>query len=189
MPKNSPHYTEITNRRDFLKYMVGSAIATIAIGYLFPKVGEGREVDLETLCSLYPYNSRCENYLPGVMATDPNGKAIEVKTLLASATPGIPIPVKGLPDKSTDYLIIKDGPRVAEYALRPICTHQGCTVEWNTEKNQFICPCHGSQFDSQGKVIRGPAGKPLPLMTIVVKQNQVRLVDKKPAIDPRQAVK
>ncbi|MEH2274266.1 MAG: hypothetical protein V7K40_05525 [Nostoc sp.] len=26
-----------------------------------------------------------------------------------------------------------------------MCTHLGCTVEWELEKNHFICPCHGSQ--------------------------------------------
>jgi cytochrome b6-f complex iron-sulfur subunit len=184
--KSSPLSLNITDRRNFFKYMIGSAIASLTMGYLFPKVGESRELDLETLCSLYPYNSRCQNYLPGVMGRDTNGKAIEANALLKSATPGIPIPVKGLPNNSIDYLIIKDGPQIAEYAINPICTHLGCTVEWNTEKNRFICPCHGSQYDSQGKVIRGPARRSLPLITVIVKQNQIRLVDQKPGIDPRQ---
>ncbi len=172
-------------RRDFLSYMVGSSIASIAMGYLFPKVSQGRQLDLNTLCSWFPNNQRCENYLPGVEATDEKGEAIQVKALLATATPGVPIAVKGLPDKSVDYLIIKEGPTIAEYAIRPICTHLGCTVEWNTQKNRFICPCHGSEYDPQGRVVHGPAKRSLPLLTVVVKQNQVRLVDIKPGIDPR----
>ncbi len=44
-------------------------------------------------------------------------------------------------------------------ALSLVCTHLGCTVESKPEG--FTCPCHGSRFDSQGKVIRGPAQKPL----------------------------
>ncbi|BAY22385.1 Rieske [2Fe-2S] domain-containing protein [Calothrix sp. NIES-2100] len=172
-------------RRDFLIYAVGSSLTTVAIAYLFPKPSQSREVDLETLCSLYPQNSRCQNYLPGVKAQDTDGKIIQADTLLAIATPGIPIAVKGLPNDSVDYLIIKDGPQIAEYAINPICTHLGCTVEWHLEKNHFICPCHGSQYDSLGRVVHGPAKRSLPLITVVVKQNQVRLVETKPAIDPR----
>jgi cytochrome b6-f complex iron-sulfur subunit len=173
------------NRRNFLIYMVGSSFTSLAMGYLFPQASQGREVDLENLCSLFPQNSRCQNYLPGVEAQAENGQRIEVDTLIATATPGIPIPIKGLPENQIDYLIIKDGPSIAEYAIHPICTHLGCTVKWNTQKNHFICPCHGSEYDSQGKVLHGPAKRSLPLFTVVVKQNQVRLVDVAPAIDPR----
>jgi cytochrome b6-f complex iron-sulfur subunit len=45
-------------------------------------------------------------------------------------------------------------------AISLTCTHLGCTVE--SKPDGFTCPCHGSQFDPQGKVLRGPAAKPLP---------------------------
>ncbi|MEH2082773.1 MAG: Rieske 2Fe-2S domain-containing protein [Nostoc sp.] len=115
------------------------------------------------------------------MAKD--GKEIEVNALLATAKPEILILVKGLPDRSVDYLIIQDGPQIAEYAISP-CIHLGCTVEWDLEKNQFICPCYGSQYDSQGRVVPVPAKRSLPLISVVVKQNQICLVDRKPAVDP-----
>jgi cytochrome b6-f complex iron-sulfur subunit len=182
---NGKNPLSIKTRRNFLIYMAGSTLTSIAAGYLFPSISQGRELDLETLCSLYPKNSRCENYLPGTMALDENSKPIDVNALLPTTKPGIPILVKGLPNHSVDYLIIKDGPQIAEYAINPICTHLGCTVAWNLQENHFICPCHGSQYDSQGRVIHGPAKRSLPLITVVVKQNQVRLVDQKPAIDPR----
>jgi cytochrome b6-f complex iron-sulfur subunit len=44
-------------------------------------------------------------------------------------------------------------------AISLVCTHLGCTVESKPEG--FSCPCHGSRFDPQGKVSRGPAEKPL----------------------------
>jgi nitrite reductase/ring-hydroxylating ferredoxin subunit len=44
-------------------------------------------------------------------------------------------------------------------ALNLVCTHLGCTVESKPEG--FTCPCHGSRFDPQGKITRGPAQKPL----------------------------
>ncbi|MEW6495134.1 MAG: Rieske (2Fe-2S) protein [Cyanobacteriota bacterium] len=46
-------------------------------------------------------------------------------------------------------------------AVRPICTHKGCTVEWKTDKKAFICPCHDAEFSPDGKVLKGPAKKSL----------------------------
>lgn len=41
----------------------------------------------------------------------------------------------------------------------PICSHLGCSVRWDGRK--FACPCHGGQYDLDGKVIAGPPPKPL----------------------------
>ncbi len=51
-------------------------------------------------------------------------------------------------------------------ALSLVCTHLGCTVE---KKGQdFACPCHGSRYDENGKVIHGPADKPLKSLRVEV---------------------
>jgi len=46
------------------------------------------------------------------------------------------------------------------YAMTITCTHEGCDVS-PTSDNSLYCPCHGSRFDSNGKVLAGPAGSPL----------------------------
>jgi cytochrome b6-f complex iron-sulfur subunit len=54
--------------------------------------------------------------------------------------------------------------RESEETIRgvdPTCTHKKCTVEYNKSRNRFICPCHGSQYDLEGRVLKGPAEKPL----------------------------
>lgn len=61
------------------------------------------------------------------------------------------------------YLIVKDNNTLQEYALNAICTHLGCVVPWSAANNKFMCPCHGSQYDVEGSVIRGPAPLPLAL--------------------------
>jgi menaquinol-cytochrome c reductase iron-sulfur subunit len=46
-------------------------------------------------------------------------------------------------------------------AFSPQCTHLGCAYRWEAEKHMFLCPCHGSCFAKDGKVITGPALRPL----------------------------
>jgi len=56
-------------------------------------------------------------------------------------------------------------------ALSAICTHTGCTVAWTG--TGFNCPCHGSKFDAEGKVLQGPAARPLPGVPVRVEGNSV----------------
>ncbi len=44
-------------------------------------------------------------------------------------------------------------------AVSMVCTHKGCDVKWKS--NKYVCPCHEAQFGADGKVLAGPAEKPL----------------------------
>lgn len=45
------------------------------------------------------------------------------------------------------------------YAMSLVCTHLGCTVNVTPEK--LVCPCHGSVFDREGQVLKGPSTRAL----------------------------
>lgn len=49
-------------------------------------------------------------------------------------------------------------------ALSTICPHLGCQV--NLKEAGFSCPCHGSQFDKDGRLVRGPAQKGLQALRL-----------------------
>lgn len=41
--------------------------------------------------------------------------------------------------------------------LTSVCPHLGCTVPWNKDKQQFVCPCHGGTFTADGARVSGPS--------------------------------
>lgn len=64
------------------------------------------------------------------------------------------------------------------YALSAVCTHLGCIANWKSEDNVIACPCHGSKFDKEGKVIDGPAPRPLPRFAMILDEQGMLVVDK-----------
>ncbi|MFN2464765.1 MAG: FAD-dependent oxidoreductase [Candidatus Dormibacteria bacterium] len=62
-------------------------------------------------------------------------------------------------------LVERDGHKVAAYrdddgelhAVSAVCSHLGCLVSFNNAETTWDCPCHGSRFDVDGRVISGPA--------------------------------
>ena len=60
------------------------------------------------------------------------------------------------------------------HALSVECTHQGCHVR--PSRNSFVCPCHGSTFDLEGRVIHGPAKAPLLRFEVEVTANGIEVI-------------
>ena len=58
-------------------------------------------------------------------------------------------------------------------AFSKICTHLGCLVKYDKERQLFICPCHAGVFDLEGNVISGPPPRPLPKFSVRVEGNNL----------------
>jgi Rieske Fe-S protein len=74
--------------------------------------------------------------------------------------------IRLMPDGWSDpvFLVVLDDGSLA--AVSSICTHRGCTVDLGGPG--FACPCHGSQYDRGGQVVRGPASRSLQRFPVQV---------------------
>ena len=110
----------------------------------------------------------------GVIASDELGNPISASGWLSAHKSGERSLVQGLKGDPT-YLIVTGDAAIGSYGINAICTHLGCVVPWNPAAGKFICPCHGSQYDEAGKVVRGPAPLSLALAHVQVDNDQVLL--------------
>ena len=57
------------------------------------------------------------------------------------------------------------------FAYQTICTHQGGVTKYFSAKKVLVCPVHNASFDpfKKGKVVAGPANKPLPIVKVAIK--------------------
>lgn len=88
------------------------------------------------------------------------------------------------------YLVrLADGGFLALYQR---CTHLGCSVPWDQAQGAFVCPCHNSQFTTQGELVNPPAPRPLDLFQVSIQDGQVVVDTSHPLqrqhFDPSQVV-
>jgi menaquinol-cytochrome c reductase iron-sulfur subunit len=57
--------------------------------------------------------------------------------------------------------------------LTSICPHLGCTVPWNKDKKQFVCPCHGATFAADGTRVSGPSLRGMDALETSVQDGQL----------------
>lgn len=74
-------------------------------------------------------------------------------------------------EKSTAWVVRLDEKEVI--ALSPQCTHLGCAYHYDERKREFVCPCHTSNFALDGKVLTGPAPRPLDRFDVKIENNRV----------------
>lgn len=148
-------------RRQFMNLLTFGAVTGVALGALYPVLR-------------YFIPPRKAGASGGALALDELGNPITASGWLASHSDGDRSLVQGLKGDPT-YLIVEGEGAIGAIGLNAICTHLGCVVPWNSGENKFICPCHGSQYDPEGAVVRGPAPLPLALAHVAVESERVLL--------------
>jgi Rieske Fe-S protein len=67
-----------------------------------------------------------------------------------------------------DVIVVNQGDQTTAYSSH--CTHLGCKID-KMEGNHFVCPCHGSQYDLNGKVQKGPAFRNLEVLPSTISED------------------
>jgi cytochrome b6-f complex iron-sulfur subunit len=148
-------------RRQFMNLLTFGTITGTALGALYPVI---------------------KYFIPpstgavggGLTAKDALGKDILVSEFLTSHNPGDRTLAQGLKGDPT-YIVVTEEKAIENYGINAVCTHLGCVVPWNVSESKFKCPCHGSQYDSTGKVVRGPAPLSLALAHATVADDKITL--------------
>ncbi len=157
------------SRRQLLNFLTGATVAATATAALYPATQV-----------LMPPKEAGED--GSIIAKDKLGNFIPASQILSEA-PGTRALVAGLAGEPT-YLTVRDDGTLHPWGLVDICTHLGCTFPWNGVDQQFQCPCHGSRYNAEGVVERGPANRPLKLVHISLAGDYIR-ISPWTEIDPR----
>jgi menaquinol-cytochrome c reductase iron-sulfur subunit len=152
MTPSNPHSSSVASmnpdgsRRRFFELvikasagLIGLSLAVPLVGYLISPALKRRKQQWVDVASAAELQSGVPKQLEYV-ATVQDGY-LESKTQKA---------VWGVKQASGDVTVFS-----------PMCTHLGCGYHWDGAAQQFKCPCHGSMFDISGRVVGGPAPRPL----------------------------
>lgn len=83
-----------------------------------------------------------------------------------------------LPDRRVYVFNSADG----FFCISSVCTHLGCNVRH--AGTGFLCPCHGSRYDENGRVVAGPAPKPLAWYALSLSPHEELVVDLDQTVGP-----
>jgi Rieske Fe-S protein len=140
------------NRRDFLKRIIksffifiGSCLALSAV-YLYPA----------------GIRKRTPRFLP-VLDEDDLPRTGVKSVDFTYEIEGRKIHAKAFVVASGERLIV----------LSPVCSHLGCLVTWNSQRREFLCPCHGGRYAMTGTVIGGPPPAPLRRLPFEIRDGKM----------------
>jgi cytochrome b6-f complex iron-sulfur subunit len=137
----SPHdRCEGRDRRDFCS-TVSRALSLAAVGAAF------------SVCGGNPAGpSSSAPALPTINATAAGGAVrLTIDSSPLAAVGGAAL----VQASAARYLVVRIS-QESFNAMTAVCTHEGCTVS-GYEDQTFVCPCHGSRYNTNGGVVRGPA--------------------------------
>jgi menaquinol-cytochrome c reductase iron-sulfur subunit len=86
-------------------------------------------------------------------------------------------------EKGTAWVVKYDDNHIV--AFGPNCTHLGCAYHWEDGQKDFLCPCHNSVFSIDGKVVSGPAPRPLDRFQTKLQGNRLLIGQLKKSGEPQ----
>jgi ubiquinol-cytochrome c reductase iron-sulfur subunit len=151
-------------RRDFLYVATGAVAAVGAAAAVWPLISQ-MNPDASTIAAGAPIEVDLTPIAEGQdIKVFWRGKPIYIshrtKKQIDDARA---VPVASLPDPQTDQARVKEG-HDQWLVVIGICTHLGCIpIAHEGAYDGFFCPCHGSVYDTSGRIRQGPAPANLPI--------------------------
>jgi len=155
--------TPIGTRRTFFRWVTTAAAGLIGIGLAIPLIGYVISPALKRRAQPWVEVGGAEDLPVGIP------KQLEyVQTIqdgwMQSQTHKAVWAVKQADDRVTVF--------------SPMCTHLGCGYRWEDADHKFKCPCHGSVYDASGKVLGGPAPRPLDVLPSKIEDGKLFVIYK-----------
>lgn len=157
-------HSEPATRRDFL-YIATGAAGAVGLGATIVPLVSQMAPDAAVIAAGAPIEVDLKPVLEGAsIRVVWRGKPYFIrhrnKKEIADAQG---VALKGLPDPQDDSARVKKG-KEQWLVVAANCTHLGCIPLGNKgEYNGWECPCHGSHFDTSGRIRKGPAPTNLPV--------------------------
>jgi len=150
-------------RRRFFEWVIAASSALIGLGLAFPLIGY----------VISPALRRRKQPWVNVAA------AADLSTGVPKQLEYVATVQDGYHETKTDKALwaVKQ-PNGEVTVFSPMCTHLGCGYHWDSAAQQFKCPCHGSVFDVSGRVVAGPAPRPLDVLPSKVDNGRLLVVFK-----------
>ena len=151
-------------RRDFLYIATGAVAAVGAAAVVWPLVSQ-MNPDASTIAAGAPIEVDLGPVAEGQeIKVFWRGKPIYIMHRSAQQIEEArTVSLSSLPDPQSDQERTKEGYE-QWLVVVGICTHLGCIpMARQGNYNGFFCPCHGSQYDSSGRIRQGPAPANLPV--------------------------
>jgi Rieske Fe-S protein len=155
----------LKNRRNVLKIMIVGAISfVVAACTRNSNVATSETTQSENTESL-------ETTQPETTETDTATSATNVITTVNDLAAGQSLEFTSVAGISA---ILFRSSEDKVYALSRICTHEGCSVDFDMNQNRLICPCHGANYEaSDGSVISGPTTKSLAKIKVAIQDGNI----------------
>jgi len=143
-------------RKDFLRTAGSTALfATLGIGFF----GCSSSTDAMDGTEVRPPSGG-----NGAISISDNGNSISIN-LEEESVSGLKKQGGWMLIREANTLVVNvDGESIRSFTS--VCTHAGCSTNWQFANSRFECTCHGSRFDTSGSVVRGPATRDLREFTV-----------------------
>lgn len=162
-PRGSGAAVPEGERRSFIRWAIGGIAGLIGAGLLIPLAGY----------VISPALKRRQTSWADVGSVDAL-QAGQPQELEFSST--VKDGWRTVAAKKVIWAVKQSGGNIVTFS--PLCPHLGCGFRWDFDEKKFKCPCHGSIYDVTGKVLGGPAPRPLDVLPSKVENGHLFVIYK-----------